>query len=211
MRGIDAAVLAESRAFRLLIRHGRRSALRELAVLPEANDWPDEELLHVVKMLLRYGADLCEDSECNTLNWAQARFARALSSCSDLTNIAKLVACIVHARHSPPPSPDSSQWWGANPVADAKAVIRHILLHYPRGQQLKIASYHQDCATAMLAVAAGCGPSARDTVHSCLALGACVEGLVVRRSRRSQRDPAAPPPVEAAASGDRYLVELLLE
>lgn len=76
------------------------------------------------------------------------------------------------------------QLWGANPAADVRCVMRHVLHHYSREQQGAIATTHPDCATAMLAVACSGGPSMRDVVHWVIARGARVNGLVLPRRRR---------------------------
>mmetsp|Transcript_1682 Transcript_1682/g.4449 ORF Transcript_1682/g.4449 Transcript_1682/m.4449 type:complete len:542 (-) Transcript_1682:1370-2995(-) len=205
----------EAAAYRLLIKYGRRDALRELVKQREsaADLWPDEALLSVVTLLISKGAEQVEDpnDEHCTLNYARHRFGVTTNAGLDIGPCSRLLAlllstssqnptCKSMGQHGPGGHHGSrmqqqQQCWGDVPVADVRTVMLHVLRAYSKDQQRTIAATHPDCATALLAAACGCGPPMRDVVHWALSHKADVNGLVLpkpKRSSKQQQQPSAP-------------------
>lgn len=169
-------------------------------------------MLTVVQLLLSRGAQLVEETEddCNTVAWARRRYSDASCAGKDVGPSSKLLALVLGASSGSTGSSNSRQGKGTgskhalpiaspggeHPAEDVRSVLRHVL-RYSRERQHSIAITHPDCATAVLAAAAGCGPPMRDVAHRMLALGANPDGILLsehlraaraaRKARRQQR------------------------
>ena len=138
--------------------------------LEEAQTWSDDSLLAVVQALLNLGAEVVTDSEDDdcTVSWVEERLGDTSRAGHSAVACSRLLALLMSHHKDDEEECDwldepsssslsscSNAHWGNMPAEDVRRVLRHVLRNYSKEQQCVIASFHPDCATAMLAVAAG--------------------------------------------------------